>query len=69
MLTILYNIIITPLVYLIELVYAVLNRFFVNPGLSIIGVSLAVNFLSLPLYRRADLIQEEEREKQASMAK
>ena len=69
MLAILYNVIITPLVYLIELVYAVLNRFFVNPGLSIIGVSLAVNFLSLPLYRRADLIQEEEREKQASMAK
>ena len=67
MLTILYNVIITPLVYLIELVYAVLNRFFVNPGLSIIGVSLAVNFLALPLYRRADLIQEEEREKQASM--
>ena len=69
MLTILYNVIITPLVYLIEFVYAVLNRFFVNPGLSIVGVSLAVNFLSLPLYRRADLIQEEERAKQASMAK
>ena len=68
MLDILYNVIITPLVYLIELVYAVLNRFFVNPGLSIVGVSLAVNFLSLPLYRRADLIQEEERDKQASMA-
>ena len=67
MLSILYNVIITPLVYLIELVYAVLNRFFVNPGLSIIGVSLAVNFLALPLYRRADLIQEEERDKQASM--
>ncbi|MCR4871627.1 MAG: membrane protein insertase YidC [Atopobiaceae bacterium] len=69
MLAILYNIIVTPLVYLIELVFAVLNRFFVNPGLSIIGVSLAVNFLALPLYRRADLIQEEERDKQASMAK
>lgn len=68
MLAIPYNIIVTPLVYLIELVYAVLNRFFVNPGFSIIGVSLAVNFLALPLYRRADLIQEEERNKQASMA-
>ena len=32
MLSILYNVIITPLVYLIELVYAVLNRFFVKIG-------------------------------------
>lgn len=69
MLTILYNVIVTPLVYIIELVYSVLNRFLANPGLSIIGVSLAVNFLALPLYRRADLIQEEERDKQASMAR
>lgn len=69
MLAIPYNVIVTPLIYLIELVYAVLNRFFVNPGFSIIGVSLAVNFLALPLYRRADLIQEEERDKQASMAR
>ncbi|RVU97547.1 hypothetical protein EII22_05190 [Coriobacteriales bacterium OH1046] len=68
MLTIPYNVIVAPIIYLIELVYAVLNRFFVNPGFSIIGVSLAVNFLALPLYRRADLIQEEERGKQASMA-
>lgn len=67
MLNALYNVVVLPLVYLIELVYAVLNRFFWNPGISIIGVSLAVNTLCLPLYRRADLLQEEERQKQALM--
>ena len=65
----LYNLIVTPLIYLVELVFALLYRAIANPGLAIIGVSLVVNFLCLPLYRMADRLQEEERQKQASMAK
>ncbi len=33
-----------------------------NPGLAIVFLSLAINLLVLPLYRRADAMQEEERE-------
>ncbi len=65
----LYNLIVTPLIYLVELVFALLYRAIANPGLAIIGVSLVVNFLCLPLYRMADRLQEEERQRQASMSK
>ncbi|MBQ1895012.1 MAG: YidC/Oxa1 family membrane protein insertase, partial [Clostridiales bacterium] len=39
-----------------------------NPALSILILSLVVNFLVLPLYRRADAMQEQEREMGAKMA-
>ncbi|MCR4767258.1 MAG: YidC/Oxa1 family membrane protein insertase, partial [Saccharofermentans sp.] len=39
-----------------------------NAGLSIIFLSLAVNFLVLPLYKRADELQAEERDIQVKMA-
>ncbi|XME01072.1 membrane protein insertase YidC [Lachnospiraceae bacterium C1.1] len=68
MLTILYNIIIMPLVLIMELIFSIGYRAFSNPGLAIIGVSLGVNLLSFPLYRRADAIQDEEREIQKKMA-
>lgn len=67
--TLLYDTIVTPLIYLIEMVFAVLYRLLDNSGLAIVGVSLVVNLLCLPLYRMADRLQEEERQKQASMAK
>lgn len=66
--TILYDIIVTPLIYLVEVVFSILNRLLDNPGLAIVGVSLVVNFLCLPLYRMADRLQEEERLRQESMA-
>lgn len=65
----LYNFIVTPLIYLVELVFSLLYRAIANPGLAIVGVSLIVNFLCLPLYRMADRLQEEERQRQASMSK
>ena len=67
MATILYDIIVTPLVYIVELSFSILYRVLNNPGLALIGVSLVVNFLCLPLYRMADLAQEAERDKQKSM--
>ncbi len=65
----LWNIFIYPLQLIIEVSYALLIKVFGNPGLAIIGVSVVVSTLTLPLYRKADALQEEEREKQKSMEK
>ncbi|WP_034449817.1 membrane protein insertase YidC [Butyrivibrio sp. AE2032] len=67
-LTALYTLIISPLELLFEVIYTVANRLIGNAGLSIIFLSLAVNFLVLPLYKRADELQAEERDIQAKMA-
>jgi len=62
MFTILYTIIIYPLVQIIELVFRAGDKIFENAGLAIIGVSLAVTFLCLPLYIVAEKWQNVERE-------
>ena len=67
-LTFLYSLIISPLELLFENIFVLANRIIGNEGLSIIFLSLAVNFLVLPLYRRADELQTEEREIQIKMA-
>ena len=59
---ILHNILIGPLELFFEVVFVLANRIIDNPGLSIIALSLAMNFLVLPLYKRADAMQEEERQ-------
>lgn len=64
---ILWNIVIQPLVYMIELVFSLFWRFTGIPGIAIVGVSIAVNLFCLPLYRMADDVQERERQKQKSM--
>lgn len=64
----LYTLIITPLELLFEVIFTIANRIIGNEGLSIIFLSLAVNFLVLPLYKRADELQAEERDIQAKMA-
>ena len=66
---ILYNIIILPVQYLIQLIFSAVWLLTYNAGISIIAVSLTVNLLCLPLYKRADAMQEEEREKQEKMNK
>lgn len=57
---ILDTIILKPLVLLFETVYMMSSRVVEAPGISIIMLSLFVNLLALPLYMRADAIQEEE---------
>ena len=54
MLNILYTVIIYPLVGIIEFVFQVGYKIFERNGLAIIGVSLAVTFLCLPLYLVAE---------------
>src|SRR5574344_2375336 len=62
MLSTLYTIIIYPLVQIIELVYGAFDLTFNIPGVSIIGVSIAVTLLCLPLYAVAEHWQQVERD-------
>ena len=59
--------IIYPLWLIIELVYVVFDLMFHNPFLSIAGVSIAVNILTLPLYNIAEAWQQKERDIQKKM--
>ena len=67
-LSVLYTLLISPLQLLFEVIFSIANRLIGNSGLSIIILSIAVNFLVLPLYKRADELQAEERDIQAKMA-
>lgn len=66
---ILYRLIIYPLELFFESVFDIAEGYFDNPGLSILCLSLVVNFLVLPLYMRADVMQAEERDAQERMSK
>jgi YidC/Oxa1 family membrane protein insertase len=68
MLSILYYLIIYPIELLVEVTFSILNLILNNPGLSIVGVSLVINFLILPMYRRSDALQETEREEQKKLS-
>jgi len=62
MANILYTIIISPLVQIIEFVYVFFYKIFKNVAFSVLGVSLTVSFLSLPLYIMAERWQIIERD-------
>lgn len=64
---ILYTILISPLQLFFEFIFSVAQRFTNNQGLSIIVLSLVMNFLVLPLYKRADAMQAEERDTEAKL--
>ena len=57
----LHTIVLGPLELLFDVVYALALGITNNPGLSLIFLSLTINLLVLPLYRRADALQEEEK--------
>ena len=59
--TILYLLVIRPLELFFEVIFSFANRIVSHPGLAIIALSLSMNILVLPLYKRADAMQEEER--------
>ena len=65
--SLLFDLIIYPLWLIIELVYVVFDLMFHNPFLSIAGVSIAVNILTLPLYNIAEAWQQKERDIQKKM--
>ena len=67
--TALYTIFLKPLQLIFEFVYNTAYQNIKNPGLAIIALSLAINILVLPLYKRADAMQEEERDTEAKLNK
>ena len=67
--SIIETLLIGPLKLLFEFIYQMANKFVDNPGLSIIVLSLIMNILVLPLYKRADAMQEEARDVEAKLAK
>lgn len=68
-LMILETIFIGPLKLIFEVIFDVAYRFIGHPGLAIIMLSLIMNILILPLYRRADAMQEEARDTEAKLHK
>ena len=68
MTSMLYYIIIYPIELLLDIVFHLAHLVSGNPGIAIIVVSFVVNILLLPLYRRADAIQAEEKKRQDAMS-
>ena len=63
----LYSFFLMPLQLIFELIYSLAYMLTGHPGVAIVALSLAMNFLVLPLYRRADMMQEEERNLEAKL--
>lgn len=68
-LEILDMIFIGPLKLCFEIIFSIANRMIGHPGLAIIVLSLVMNVLVLPLYKRADAMQEEARDIDAKLSK
>lgn len=68
-LSILEKLFIGPLKLIFEIIFEISNRFVQHPGFAIIFLSLIMNLLVLPLYRRADVMQEESRDIEARLEK
>ena len=63
----LYDIIISPLLFVYDLLFTLLYRAFQNPVSSIVALSVIVNLIVLPLYNKADAMQKEEQAKKQTM--
>jgi YidC/Oxa1 family membrane protein insertase len=64
MISFFYTLIIFPVVQLIELCYVFVYRVFHNPAIAILGVSITVSIITLPLYFVAEKYQQKERDLQ-----
>ena len=66
--TMLYSVLLMPIQLIFELVFSAAYQLSgEKAGVAIVALSLAINLLVLPLYRRADAMQEEERNIEARM--
>lgn len=65
---IIFDVFIQPLVNIIEVIYTIIYRVLCNEGLSIVCLSIVISSLIMPLYKKSDAIQEEERERQKEMS-
>ena len=66
-LNILYTLSIRPLELLFDVIFAIVNRSVKDPGITILVLSIVVNLLVLPLYRRADAMQAESHEQEKKL--
>lgn len=69
MLNVLYNLFIFPIELLVEIIYRGMYRLLNDYGAAVIGVSLVIQTLILPLYKKADAMQDQERERQKKMSR
>lgn len=67
-LSLLETILIGPLKLVFEIVFTLSYQLTGNPGLSIVVLSLVMNLLVLPLYKRADAMQERARDVEAKLS-
>ena len=67
--SIIESVFIGPLKLIFEIIFEFANRFVNHPGLSIIFLSLVMNILVLPLYKRADAMQEAARDIELKLQK
>ena len=58
--SLLYQLLIGPIQILFEVIYGFAADILNNYGLAVIVLSLAMNFMLMPLYKRADAIQDGE---------
>ena len=65
--TYIYDLIIGPIQMIVDLVFIFFTKEIAEGGIAIIGVSLVINFLTLPLYNKADKIQQQERDLQLKL--
>jgi YidC/Oxa1 family membrane protein insertase len=67
--SILYDLIIEPLVVMIDIIFSIIYGMIESPVLSILVFSVCINFIVIPLYKKADEIQREEQNKVEQMKK
>ena len=64
----LFQLLIGPLELVFDVVYIIARELSGSGWISIFALSITVNLMLLPLYRRADAIQEAERAREAALA-
>ena len=64
---ILSTLLLGPLKLIFEFIFFFANKLTGHPGLSIIALSMMVNLLLMPLYKRADAMQKEARDTEAKL--
>lgn len=65
--SVIYDLVIQPLVFAYDLLFSLLYRALRDPASTILALSIVINFIVLPLYKKADALQQEEQAKKRAM--
>ncbi|MBQ7529091.1 membrane protein insertase YidC, partial [bacterium] len=60
---VLYNLFIQPIVLIYDILFTLIYKIIEEPALAVLGLSVVVNFIVLPLYKKAEILQKAEQEK------